>query len=53
MWALVHGLAFLHMDGKFDSSSTADVAHRVRTAVSAIVALRITEAAANQDSTRH
>ena len=42
MWALVHGLAFLHMDGKFDSSSTADVAHRVHTAVSAIVALRIT-----------
>jgi AcrR family transcriptional regulator len=53
MWALVHGLAFLHMDGKFDSSSTADVAHRVRTAVSAIVALQITEAGANQDSTRH
>jgi AcrR family transcriptional regulator len=42
MWALVHGLAFLHMDGKFDSSSTAAVAHRVRTAVSAIVAPRIT-----------
>jgi AcrR family transcriptional regulator len=42
MWALVHGLAFLHMDGKFDSSSAAAVAHRVRTAVSAIVAPRIT-----------
>jgi AcrR family transcriptional regulator len=42
MWALVHGLAFLHMDGKLDSSSTAAVAHRVRTAVSAIVAARIT-----------
>jgi AcrR family transcriptional regulator len=42
MWALVHGLAFLYLDGKFDSSSADDVAHRVRTAVSAIVAPRIT-----------
>lgn len=36
MWALVHGLAFLHLDGKFDSSSADAVAHRVRTAVTAI-----------------
>jgi AcrR family transcriptional regulator len=42
MWALVHGLAFLYLDGKFDSSSADDVAHRVRTAVSAIVAPQIT-----------
>jgi AcrR family transcriptional regulator len=41
MWALVHGLAFLHLDGKFDSSSGDAVARRVRTAVKAIVAPRI------------
>ena len=41
MWALVHGLAFLYLDGKFDSSSADEVAHKVRTAVSAIVAPRI------------
>ncbi|MGV0624633.1 TetR/AcrR family transcriptional regulator [Mycolicibacter minnesotensis] len=35
MWALVHGLAFLHLDGKLDTSSTQVVAHTVRTAVRA------------------
>jgi AcrR family transcriptional regulator len=36
MWALVHGLAFLHLDGKLDASSAAAVAQRIRAAVGAI-----------------
>ena len=40
MWALVHGLAFLHLDGKLDSSDADVVAARVHAAVSAIVAAR-------------
>ncbi|MBF4999633.1 TetR/AcrR family transcriptional regulator [Nocardia sp. BSTN01] len=39
MWALVHGLAMLHLDGKFDTSSTEAVAARVRAAVSAVLGL--------------
>ncbi|WP_063001690.1 TetR/AcrR family transcriptional regulator [Nocardia mikamii] len=39
MWALVHGLAMLHLDGKFDTSSKKAVAERVRTAVSAVLSL--------------
>ncbi|TVY02745.1 TetR/AcrR family transcriptional regulator [Mycolicibacterium porcinum] len=35
VWALVHGLAFLHLDGKFDASSPDTVATTVRTAVAA------------------
>jgi AcrR family transcriptional regulator len=35
VWALVHGLAFLHLDGKFDTSTPAAVAERVRAAVHA------------------
>lgn len=35
-WALVHGLAFLHLDGKFDSSTTEAVSDRVRAAVLAV-----------------
>lgn len=37
VWGLVHGLAFLHLDGKFDSSSAEAVADRVRTAVRAVL----------------
>ncbi|PSR70182.1 TetR family transcriptional regulator [Nocardia sp. MDA0666] len=37
MWALVHGLAFLHLDGKLDASSEKVVDERVRAAVSAIL----------------
>ncbi|MEW1776566.1 TetR/AcrR family transcriptional regulator [Streptomyces sp. NPDC086777] len=36
-WALVHGLAFLHLDGKLDASSPETVAERVGTAVRAMV----------------
>jgi AcrR family transcriptional regulator len=36
VWALVHGLAFLHLDGKFDASDPVAVSDRVRAAVRAI-----------------
>ncbi|MFD8221965.1 TetR/AcrR family transcriptional regulator [Streptomyces sp. NPDC059697] len=38
VWALVHGLAFLHLDGKLDTSTPEVVAHQVRTAVHALLA---------------
>jgi AcrR family transcriptional regulator len=37
VWALVHGLAFLHLDGKLDTSTPESVAHRVRVAVQSIL----------------
>ncbi|KAF0965775.1 TetR/AcrR family transcriptional regulator [Rhodococcus sp. T7] len=37
VWALVHGLAFLHLDGKFDAISADSVSDRVRAAVHAIL----------------
>lgn len=37
MWALVHGLAFLHLDGKLDASSPQVVAQRVTAAVQALL----------------
>jgi AcrR family transcriptional regulator len=37
VWALVHGLAFLHLDGKLDASSPDVVADRVRAAVHAVL----------------
>lgn len=40
-WALVHGLAFLHLDGKLDTSSDKVVADRVRVSVLAISGLGI------------
>ncbi|MCC0576497.1 TetR/AcrR family transcriptional regulator [Streptomyces californicus] len=36
VWALVHGLAFLHLDGKLDSSSPETVAAQVTSAVHAL-----------------
>jgi AcrR family transcriptional regulator len=38
VWALVHGLAFLHLDGKLDNSDVAAVADRVRASVHAVIA---------------
>lgn len=35
VWALVHGLAFLHLDGKLDASSPEEVHRRVRATVKA------------------
>jgi AcrR family transcriptional regulator len=37
VWALVHGLAFLHLDGKLDASTPEVVAAQVRGAVHAIL----------------
>ncbi|MFE5829397.1 TetR/AcrR family transcriptional regulator [Streptomyces sp. NPDC056488] len=39
VWALVHGLAFLHLDGKLDTSTPEAVAHQVRTSVFALFAV--------------
>ncbi|MER5855014.1 TetR/AcrR family transcriptional regulator [Streptomyces sp. NPDC059688] len=36
VWALVHGLAFLHLDGKLDTSTPEVVADQVRAAVHAL-----------------
>ncbi|MYW21246.1 TetR family transcriptional regulator [Streptomyces sp. SID2955] len=36
VWALVHGLAFLHLDGKLDTSTPEVVAGQVRAAVRAL-----------------
>jgi AcrR family transcriptional regulator len=37
VWALVHGLAFLHLDGKLDASTPSVVADRVTAAVRALL----------------
>jgi AcrR family transcriptional regulator len=37
VWALVHGLAFLHMDGKLDARDPAVVADRVTAAIDALL----------------
>jgi AcrR family transcriptional regulator len=38
VWALVHGLAFLHLDGKLDTSTPQVVAEQVRSAIRAVLA---------------
>lgn len=42
VWALVHGLAFLHMDGKLDNSSPEVVAAQTRAAIHALIAAAAT-----------
>ncbi|HXA30004.1 MAG TPA: TetR/AcrR family transcriptional regulator [Candidatus Angelobacter sp.] len=37
IWALVHGLAFLHLDGKLDASTPSVVAGRVTAAIRALL----------------
>jgi AcrR family transcriptional regulator len=37
IWALVHGLAFLHLDGKLDASSPTVVAERITAAIHALL----------------
>jgi AcrR family transcriptional regulator len=37
VWSLVHGLAFLHLDGKFDASEPVAVSDRVGAAIRAIL----------------
>jgi AcrR family transcriptional regulator len=39
VWALVHGLAFLHLDGKLDTSIPDAIADRVRAAVHALLSV--------------
>ncbi|MFJ9536117.1 TetR/AcrR family transcriptional regulator [Streptomyces sp. NPDC101225] len=52
MWALAHGLAFLHLDGKFDAVAPEAVAAQVRTAVLALfsAAPALSQATAAQPS---
>ena len=45
VWALVHGLAFLHHDGKLDASTPEGVADRVRGAVRALFTAAVGAAA--------
>lgn len=40
IWALVHGLAFLYVDGKFDNADPQVTDARVRAAVHAVTNLR-------------
>src|SRR4030088_1673672 len=37
IWALVHGLAFLHLDGKLDAPTPAAVAERITSAIYALL----------------
>ncbi|MGW0323483.1 MULTISPECIES: TetR/AcrR family transcriptional regulator [unclassified Nocardia] len=39
MWALVHGLAFLYLQGKFDAAADAELESRIRGTVFAVVEL--------------
>jgi AcrR family transcriptional regulator len=48
IWALVHGLAFLHLDGKLDASTPSAVAGRVRAAIEALVSASINDGKAGQ-----
>ncbi len=41
-WGLVHGLAFLHLDGKLAATPPEDVAKRVRSAFEALLSLQTT-----------
>ncbi len=42
-WSLVHGLAFLHLDGKLDATPREQVAARVRQAVLTVLTAQLTE----------
>ncbi|MFJ5956879.1 TetR/AcrR family transcriptional regulator [Paenarthrobacter sp. NPDC092416] len=39
LWSMAHGLAFLHLDGKLQPQSKAEIATRVQSAVAAVFAL--------------
>jgi AcrR family transcriptional regulator len=41
LWSVVHGLAFLHLDGKLDTSSQQGIRDRVRQAVMALVLAKL------------
>jgi AcrR family transcriptional regulator len=42
IWALVHGLAFLHLDGKLDAATPSGVAERVSAAIHALLTVTST-----------
>ncbi|MEV5974861.1 TetR/AcrR family transcriptional regulator [Streptomyces sp. NPDC051921] len=48
VWALVHGLAFLHLDGKLDTSTPEVVAEQVRTSVRALFTMAPSSPAATR-----
>ena len=53
-WALVHGLAFLYLDGKLDASTPSAVAGRVAAAIHAILSAAPSAAAAPSEvSVKH
>jgi AcrR family transcriptional regulator len=43
IWALVHGLAFLHLDGKLDATAPAAVGERVTAAIQALLTATSTD----------
>jgi len=45
LWALVHGLAFLHLDGKLDASDRTVVAERISAAIRAVTTATNADAA--------
>lgn len=47
IWGLVHGLAFLHLDGKLDATSTTTMKTTVQNAIGAVLALRQLPACSN------
>lgn len=50
LWSMAHGLAFLHLDGKFRPEPAHEVADRVRSSVSAIFAVHAEVTAAPRSS---
>jgi AcrR family transcriptional regulator len=52
VWALVHGLAFLHLDGKLDTSAPAVVSNGVRAAVHALLTATNTKSQAGGRDTQ-
>jgi AcrR family transcriptional regulator len=50
VWALVHGLAFLHLDGKLEASDPGAVAARVTAAVHAVLTASVTMTAATSSA---
>jgi AcrR family transcriptional regulator len=53
IWALVHGLAFLHLDGKLDAADPTVIADRVRASVHAVLgASAAMSSAVGADSSR-
>jgi AcrR family transcriptional regulator len=50
LWAMAHGLAFLHLDGKLRPEHLDEVDARVRAAVAAVLAAGVGERASSQSS---